>query len=437
MKKLKICILGNMNNNGFALLRYFRDLGLDAYLLLFQNDQSGNSSHFSIKADTWNYSKWEKYIKPIPAVNGYGQALSNRFINRLILSILYLFRKVFGSQNAIFTKPPRRKDIKELTFILKKYDVFIGSGATPAIFHSMNIQLDLFFPYSQGIEFLNEEYFSHYRKSKIPIVKYFANEMYKMQSRGISETKVSLTVNEELTNSAYGKISVKPKVSALPIVYPYEKPNKNLFTNNLKHILQLILKYDYILISHVRHQWVCPKAFSNKKWRLINKNNNWIIEAYEKFLIERPNSNSVLIFFEYGVDSQESKTLCDEKNISNNIIWLPKMLRKEILELIKNCSVGIGEFYQTESFWGSCGWEIFSKGVPLIHGYNKNIDNFKQEYGYAPPPILVANTIESILNHLIEMNDNPKLRKITGQNSQDWFRKYNGYEAAKNIINIF
>ena len=42
----------------------------------------------------------------------------------------------------------------------------------------------------------------------------------------------------------------------------------------MKHILQLILKYDYILISHVRHQWVCPKAFSNKKWRLINKNNN-------------------------------------------------------------------------------------------------------------------------------------------------------------------
>ena len=85
MEKLKIGILGNMNNNGFSLLRYFRDLGLDADLLLFQDDQTGHSSHFSIKADTWNYSKWGKYIKHLPAVNGYGQAISHRFINRLIL----------------------------------------------------------------------------------------------------------------------------------------------------------------------------------------------------------------------------------------------------------------------------------------------------------------------------------------------------------------
>ena len=39
---MKIALLGNMNNNNFALLRYFRDLGFDAHLLLFKNDGTGN-----------------------------------------------------------------------------------------------------------------------------------------------------------------------------------------------------------------------------------------------------------------------------------------------------------------------------------------------------------------------------------------------------------
>ena len=44
---MKIVILGNMNNNGFALMRYLRDLGADAHLFLFANDGTGSLSHFA------------------------------------------------------------------------------------------------------------------------------------------------------------------------------------------------------------------------------------------------------------------------------------------------------------------------------------------------------------------------------------------------------
>ena len=38
---MKIAILGNMNNNGFSLLRYLLDLNQDADLLLFKDDEIG------------------------------------------------------------------------------------------------------------------------------------------------------------------------------------------------------------------------------------------------------------------------------------------------------------------------------------------------------------------------------------------------------------
>ena len=51
---MKIALIGNMNNNNFALMRYFRILGADAHLLLYSNDGKGELSHFKPECDTWD-----------------------------------------------------------------------------------------------------------------------------------------------------------------------------------------------------------------------------------------------------------------------------------------------------------------------------------------------------------------------------------------------
>ena len=33
---MKVALIGNMNNNNFSIMRYFRDLGIDAHLILFK-----------------------------------------------------------------------------------------------------------------------------------------------------------------------------------------------------------------------------------------------------------------------------------------------------------------------------------------------------------------------------------------------------------------
>jgi hypothetical protein len=61
----RIAIVGNMNNGGFAIMRYFRDLGADAYLLPYLTDGSGNLAHFAPEADSWTIERWQPFIRQL------------------------------------------------------------------------------------------------------------------------------------------------------------------------------------------------------------------------------------------------------------------------------------------------------------------------------------------------------------------------------------
>ena len=47
---MKIALLGNMNNNHFAIARYLRDQGFDAHVLLFDDEYN----HFLPSCDTYS-----------------------------------------------------------------------------------------------------------------------------------------------------------------------------------------------------------------------------------------------------------------------------------------------------------------------------------------------------------------------------------------------
>jgi hypothetical protein len=433
---MKIAILGNMNNGHFALLRYLRDLNIDAHLLIFRDDGYGGSDHFSIKSDTWNFSKWQPFIHSLPAVNGYGQVIGVTFFNRIILYTAYIIKTIFKIHNAHHTKPPNRSEIEQLKMILSKYDTYIGSGATPAILTSLGIRLDLFHAYSIGIEYVNEPNFLSRYKSKNIIIRYIANQMRKQQVHSIRNARNCFNTELSRTKKAYEEINVTPEVVAIPFVYPYEKVRSKEFSIVLSNTLVRLKQYDFVITSQVRHLWKKTKNFSNDEWKKISKNNNWMIEAYAEFLKLRPKSNSVLILFEYGQDYSHSKSLGEKLNIANRIIWLPIMQRKEIMLIIKLSSVSIGEFYEDNVLWGSLGWECISQGCPLIHAFNISHQDFLEHYGYSPPPVLPAGSMSEIRDHLLHLYDDEIYRKNIGLNSKAWFDKNNGYSAARNLARI-
>ena len=119
-----------------------------------------------------------------------------------------------------------------------------------------------------------------------------------------------------------------------------------------------------------------------------------------------------------------------------NVYWLPKLERKEIMELIKLTSVGVGEFYNENVFWGGVGWEFLSQGCPLIHGLHEDENSFQIKYNVPMPPISIANSVNDILACFLELYNNVELRDTLKKESKDWFINYNSHNSAMNIIDL-
>ena len=115
---MRVALIGNMNNNYFSLMRYLRDAGVDAELLLFADELN----HFLPENDTWDIDKWKLYIKQTKINGG---ALGQYFK----MSAADIRREFEG------------------------YDYYIGCGFTPAYFYKAGMKLDLFTPYCVGIEY--------------------------------------------------------------------------------------------------------------------------------------------------------------------------------------------------------------------------------------------------------------------------------------------
>ena len=103
---MKVGLIGNMNNNNFALMRYFRDLGVDAHLLLYSNDGKNELSNFKPESDTWNINQWTPYIHQTKIPNSVIAALE--FPLSWILAMRYKCRFLLGLQKSWVSSISRR-----------------------------------------------------------------------------------------------------------------------------------------------------------------------------------------------------------------------------------------------------------------------------------------------------------------------------------------
>ena len=116
--KKRVALIGNMNNNNFTLLRVLRDNKIDAHLFLYTNEI------FLPSSDTTDLKYWKRYIHDLEISN--------------------------GKPDILFFKKSKLQDK------LKEFSFFIGNGIAPYILKKINIRLNIFMPYAEGIEHINE-----------------------------------------------------------------------------------------------------------------------------------------------------------------------------------------------------------------------------------------------------------------------------------------
>lgn len=399
----RIAIVGNMNNAGFAMLRYFRDLGADAWLIPFANPEP----QFRPEWDTWEWEKWRKFFRP-PLFPNTVEA-------------------VLGDPRR-FRPPPAKAPIQAA---LADYDRVVGSGITPALFKRIGRRLDLFFPYSTGVEYYNSAGYREHVASS-PLRRVLHGRVRRLQAQGIREARYCLNAELSLIRAALEEIG-KPFIRlGLVALYNREDPAKAEITPRLRDTLDRMAKADLSLFGAARQMWVRPQFIAEADWPPHSKNNDWLIRGLAEFVGRRPEAKPLLTVVEYGRDVDATKRLVAELEMERFVQWLPVLPRREIMLLLGHSDIGVGEFYVDSGvIWGGTGWETLAAGRPLLQAFNFGPGEYEAEFGHAPPPMLPARSPAEVAAQIAEVYDSPDKGRTMGRNAAAWFDEHGGIGLAK------
>lgn len=414
----RIAILGNMNNAGFTMLRYFRDLGADAHLLLWANDGVRSAAHFAPEADTWEIARWQPYIRRL----GLSDSLTSVVPDAIGLTL----------------PPPPKRLAEELA----GFDFYIGSGAAPAVFARCGMRLDVFWPYSIGVEWLDSDDMRQMCSVGLferPRLRGLLNRMplrrlRTYQAEGIRQARYCFNAEMGPTAGALRRLGRTSTPLQLPAVYngPENQATAQLAPVIAQHEADLSCDSTFKLFCAARWQWDAEGALPIEERRRKTKNSEMILYALQSFRQRFPAVKVRLFTFEYGSHVEASKRLAESLGVAEMLVWLPTAQRRQLRLLLSRCDVAIGEFYIDPGIlWGSTGWEALAAGKPLIHAVNFAQDEFELAFDQPRPPIVDAKSPEQITEALCALHVDPVLRSKISQESVAWFATHQGQALAR------
>lgn len=375
---MKIACIGNMNNIFFSLVRFLRDRGFDADLIL-----AAEQDHFLPENDSFRINEytWIKKIKKFP----WPSEKEIKF-NRIDK---YLLKRMLG-----------------------KYNFLIGCGYAPGMLNYLDLKLDIFIPYG------SDYYLVPFRNSRTYGRNKYYNQFGNYQKKGISESDLVILDHVPLIEEKIGEIELKGLrvKSVVPSIYCNDfNPGKitEFFSKSVLHtqLQRLRTENDFIVLQQVRQTWITNHD------GITNKGNDKLIIGYSEFLKKNKGIKSKLILFEYGDDVKGSKDLILDLKLDSHVVWLPLSPRKEIMVAIYFADVCVGELHDSFLLYGAVG-EYLSMGKPFIHSCKW--DDFKPYYNTSYP-INYANTAEGVLEHLSYLFHNPERAKKIGESGYNWF----------------
>ena len=330
---MKIGLIGNMNNNNFAMMRYMRDLGADAHLLLYAHDGVGTLSHFTPDADTWNIEKWLPYIHRTNIPNAPIAALD--FPYSWLIAARAWISKRLGLRESGDVPVSRRS----ITRVYGNYDRLIGSGVTPATLARSRIRLDVFYPYSISVEFLeNPEFLARFRGAGV-IQQHLGRVVQSRQSAGIRAAMRVLNYEPGPTEATLVRHGARPQRLAIPMVYNGEQQPEAAPNAALARAVERMQHCGISLLHHARVSWRKVPRYTDAEWRLENKNTQRLVDGLVELVAARPNCNPILFMVEYGPDVDALKELIAERGVGGRICWLPKMQRRELMWLLSRVDI--------------------------------------------------------------------------------------------------
>ena len=393
---MKIALVDNMNNNFFAFARYLKDLGMDITLYTIPNR---HMDHFDIYADTFKSQNELTYVKHFPC------SIDNKS--------WFFFQ--------------RKKIYREF----KDYDIIISCGLSSAFMERAGIHSHIIIPYGSDL------YDIPFRKIKFGLNFYFVRTLFwshqaHFQKNAYRKAEAFVTDDEyELYGTAVKKLGLSALNVGIPMLYNFED-----IDNTQNHELWSFLdNHDFIVFNHARQYW---KSNSDNlhDHHLYGglKRNDKLLKAFAQFVKKTNFKSPLLVLFEYGVDTEETKILLKKLGIESYIKWMPTMHRKHIMYGLKKATFTSNAFRENKTDIGGVCYESLAAGTAHINNCADALKNPKHKF-YQSPMIHALHENE-IYNIFVDYEQNPDKYERIASESQKWFNEHLGIELAKKYVKV-
>lgn len=384
----RYALIGNMNNNHFALMRHLRDLGADAHLFLYSNEHA----HFMPQCDTTDWERWEPFVHELGISNG-------------------------GRDD--FYRP-----IGPIKARLEGFDAYLGNGIAPVLFERMGQRLDVFVPYCDGCEFIVE----HGWNWSKPLASAYTSLRKAAMERAVARNvDVVVTANvHDHSLATFRRLGKQTTNMFLPMLYEESATAHAPLTSELAAAARRMDQASIALFSHVAHFWkTLPVAHYMAG---VGKRNQWLMEGFAGYVKRSGDRKALLAMVEYGPDVPASKDLIDRLGVADQVLWLPMMTRVQIMALLDHADVGGSEF--AGMLWGGAGWEFLSKGVPMLHYLEAPEDYARPNRPL--PPFFNVRSADDVAQALL--GNNRAALASRGKAAKEWYDRYQGRALAADYL---
>lgn len=400
----RIALIGNMNNNFFAITRYLRDRDYDAHLFYRLA-----MPHFQPMADSYG-NEYQSYCHQV-------DWLENGFHNA---------------------------DIYDVRKVLNGFDFYIGQGEEAAVAYKAGINIDVYYPYGSDVYKYAQLPQEYALKSKIKslvmggvdrpsysqmkegtMAKYLKGAI--VDARYIFADATNDEFEAQLKSLQYKGIY---KNVPMPFIYypEYHAIDKNLLPQSLVDTIRSIKdKHDFVLLYHGRQEWA---TYHNQ---FTGKNTHHLIKSFAGFVKENPQTKACLVMLEYGSDVEQSKELVKQLGIEGCVYWLPKMYRKELMYVVQQADVCCGEFAHSFLTFGTVVEAMLMKKPVITH----RVDSYYTSTYPVLYPCYNAREVQEIQKTIELAVTNKEERQQMGNEAYEWVKQYfieNPLQALLKII---
>lgn len=366
---MKIACISNMNHMQFSIARYLLQWNHQVTLILMNEYE-----HFLPENDCFELPK-----------------------NLNIIRTNYSKEEVLNLH---------KSEIKKLFY---GYDFIIGSEWAPAFLARINAVLDVFIPI--GTDLVEYPFYPNTNHDKsFWFAKFSA--IAKLQYVGIKKSRCTFVrKNADLNlEKGFKRIGFEGEriFESLPGMYIKDFEGSINIKNSQREKLEFYRNENYfIIINTNRNEFI--------ENNIHHKGTDIFLKGIRELADRQGVRKFIAVLFEYGTDVAAAKELIQKLNLEQFIVWLPKMGRKELFEILKMGDVGIGNV-KTPFFFPNSTLEYMAAGLPIVM-------NLNAEHQYHELPLYKGSSqseIATSLQILFEDTDLSEKRKIISH----WFEEY-------------